>query len=194
MAGRPKEFDRDAALNSATELFWCRGYEASSIAMLLDEMGINRQSAYDTFGDKQALFLKALELYAGRVATELGTVLADGASPLGRVRRFLHVIADRASAGDGKGCLITNTIVELAPHDRQISRFVSNLLRRLEDRLTATLEEARAAGELPPSANARRLARFVLTVMQGALVLAKTDAADAVRDAIAVAEHALAAA
>ncbi|HZN69073.1 MAG TPA: TetR/AcrR family transcriptional regulator, partial [Tepidisphaeraceae bacterium] len=110
MPGRPKEFDRSDALASATECFWANGYEASGVTDLLDCMGISRQSAYDTFGDKRKLFKAALEAYSERVAEEMRRVLTDERqTPLGRVREFLRLVGKRTAGGDGRGCLITNT-------------------------------------------------------------------------------------
>lgn len=191
MAGRPKEFDRSVALTSATECFWRQGYEAATVADLLAEMGINRQSAYDTFGDKRQLFLAALEGYVARVGAEMTRVLTDGPSPVGRVRLFLRTLAERAPRLADRGCLMTNTVVELAPHDPQVRTFVSAALGGLESVLTSTLTEAVRAGELPTTTNPRRTARLLLTVMQGALVLSKTTLADTVREALDAAEDLL---
>ena len=192
MPGRPKEFDRGDALQGAIEVFWSRGYEASSVAMLLDSMKINRQSAYDTFGDKRELFMHALNEYAGKVAGEFGQLLSEGKSPLGRVRKFLEAIRQRATGkGVHNGCLLCNTLVEVGPHDREVRELISAIFKKLEDRLAELLKEAVKAGEISKKRDPRQLARFVLMVMQGALVLSKANLDAAVNDAIAVAEGAL---
>jgi TetR/AcrR family transcriptional regulator, transcriptional repressor for nem operon len=191
MPGRPREFDKGEALDAAVECFWARGYEASSVADLLKEMGINRQSAYDTFGDKRSLFLQALSAYADRVGAEMTRILGHGHSPLARVRRFLHALPERAAANGSKGCLLVNTVTELAPHDPEVRAFTAAVFARLEHKIAATLTEAKAAGELRDGAKPRQLARFLVTVMQGALVAAKTGNVAAVRDAARVAEEVL---
>ena len=189
MPGRPKEFDRSDALASATECFWANGYEASGVTDLLDCMGISRQSAYDTFGDKRKLFEAALEAYSERVAAEMRRVLTDERqTPLGRVRGFLQLVGRRTAGGDGRGCLITNTIVELAPHDKRIRSAVSQRLRKLEDALAKNLEAAEAAGELPAGVSPRSAAKMVVTLMQGALVLSKTELKSGLAEAVALAE------
>lgn len=193
MAGRPKEFDPSDALDSAIDLFWSRGFEGCSMSQLVDEMEINRQSVYDTFGDKRALFVEALRTYMDRVGQEIGSVLTTGASPLGRVRSFLRRIAERTSSSDGRGCLLTNTIVEIGPHDDEIRDLVAGRMRLLEDKLAETLREAVAAKELSSSANPRQLARLVLAVMQGAIVLSKAKMTTSVGDALKAAEAVLAA-
>jgi len=187
--GRPKEFDRSDALASATECFWANGYEASGVTDLLDCMGISRQSAYDTFGDKRKLFEAALEAYSERVGAEMRRVLTDERqTPLGRVRQFLRMLGKRTAGGDGRGCLITNTIVELAPHDKRIRSAVSQRLRKLEDALAKNLEAAEAAGELPAGVSPRSAAKMVVTLMQGALVLSKTELKSGLAEAVALAE------
>jgi TetR/AcrR family transcriptional repressor of nem operon len=190
MPGRPKEFDRSDALESATNCFWANGYEAASVSDLLDCMGISRQSAYDTFGDKRKLFEAALEAYSERVAAEMRRVLTDEReSPLGRVRAFLRALAKRTSRGDGRGCLITNTIVELAPHDERIRAAVSRRLRKLEEVIAQNLEAAEASGELPAAVSPRPAAKLVVTLMQGALVLTKTELKSGLAEAVALAEE-----
>ena len=189
MPGRPKEFDRSDALASATECFWANGYEASGVTDLLDCMGISRQSAYDTFGDKRKLFEAALEAYSERVGAEMRRVLTDERqTPLGRVRQFLRMLGKRTAGGDGRGCLITNTIVELAPHDKRIRSAVSQRLRKLEDALAKNLEAAEAAGELPAGVSPRSAAKMVVTLMQGALVLSKTELKSGLAEAVELAE------
>ena len=189
MPGRPKEFDRSDALALATECFWANGYEASGVTDLLDCMGISRQSAYDTFGDKRKLFEAALEAYSERVGAEMRRVLTDERqTPLGRVRQFLRMLGKRTAGGDGRGCLITNTIVELAPHDARIRSAVSQRLRKLEDALAKNLEAAEAAGELPAGVSPRSAAKMVVTLMQGALVLSKTELKSGLAEAVALAE------
>lgn len=192
MAGRPKEFDPNEALDAAIDLFWSRGFEGCSMSQLVGEMAINRQSVYDTFGDKRGLFVEALAKYMDRVGQEIGATLTQGASPLGRVRSFLRRIADRTTSGDGRGCLLTNAIVEIGPHDAEIREMIAARMRLLEDRLAQTLREAVAAKELSASANPRQLARLLLAVMQGSIVLSKARMTASVNDALKAAETLLA--
>jgi TetR/AcrR family transcriptional repressor of nem operon len=193
VVGRPRQFDKERALSAATELFWLHGYESASIAMLLSEMEINRQSAYGAFGDKRSLFLQALQTYAARVGGTIRQGLSDRTiSPLARVRRFLQSLGDMCQVTDGKGCLITNTIVEVGPHDAEVRDLVTMMMRNAERWLCEALREAIETGELPATADPKRLARFLLTIMQGALVLSKTGLDHSVvRDALITAEEAL---
>ena len=89
MIGRPREFKEQEALSQAMEVFWHKGYEGTSVQDLLEGMGINRGSMYDTFGDKRTLFLKAVEYYRSHVVSRLVAKLAVPGSPLGNIRRTL---------------------------------------------------------------------------------------------------------
>ena len=122
VAGRPKEFERAVALEKAMECFWKNGYDGASLAQLVGAMGVGRQSAYDTFGEKRQLFRAALEEYTSRTSGQLKSILTDGPSPLGRIRRFLQSLNEIARANDGRGCLFTNSMVELGPHDPPFAR------------------------------------------------------------------------
>jgi TetR/AcrR family transcriptional repressor of nem operon len=192
MSGRPKEFERDDVLRAAIRQFWTHGFEASSINDLLDAMGINRQSVYNEFGDKHQLFMVALTHYAEKVSAEIGEVLSDaGQSPMQAIRGFFKALRDRTTTGERIGCLLTNTLVEVGPHDAKVRKFITGIYRGLEDRLAELIGKAMAAGEIPGGRDPRQLARFVVSVFQGSLVLSKGRMDDVIGDAIAVAESVL---
>ncbi|MEV8456277.1 TetR/AcrR family transcriptional regulator [Streptomyces sp. NPDC052095] len=184
---RTKEFDPDAALQSALELFWRRGYEATSMADLVDHLGIGRASIYATFGNKHELYLKALDRYTEvRDPLLLAELSAPGpALPAVRalVRRFA---AEAASPAERlSGCLVTNTAAELAPHDPAAARRVEASWRYIETLLHAALERARMQGELPEGREPGALARMLLVLLQGVRVVGKaSDDPARVRDAV----------
>ncbi|MFF9277923.1 TetR/AcrR family transcriptional regulator [Streptomyces griseosporeus] len=189
---RTKEFDPDAVLQSALELFWERGYEATSMADLVEHLGIGRASVYATYGNKRDLYLKALDRYGELRCSPLTRELsAPGpALPAVRavVRRFAAEAADEASRA--RGCLVTNTAAELAPHDSAAARRVESSWTHLETLLHSALLRAQAQGELPEERDPRALARMLLVLLQGLRVVGKASSDPArVRDA---AEQALA--
>jgi TetR/AcrR family transcriptional repressor of nem operon len=196
MVGRPKEFDEQQALDRAMEVFWANGYEATSVQDLLDAMGINRGSMYATFGDKHDLFLAAIERYGATVMCHLEHALTDGDSPIENIRCVLTNAgggAKKTAEGKCCGCLATNAIVELAPHDPHVAEKSVEMLRRIEKAFENALGRAQAAGELSKSADTRALARFLGTTLQGLVVLSKAAAGKAhVRDSVDVALAALA--
>ncbi|WP_328871207.1 TetR/AcrR family transcriptional regulator [Streptomyces sp. NBC_00287] len=189
---RTKEFDPDAALHSALELFWQRGYEATSMSDLTEHLGIGRASLYATFGSKHELYLKALERYEEARLPDILRELSQPGPALPAVRTLVRRFA--ADAADSElrryGCFVTNTAAELAPHDPTATRQVERNWDRLETVLHAALARARAQGELPEGRDPLTLARMLLVLMQGFRVVGKASSDPArVRDA---AEQALA--
>jgi TetR/AcrR family transcriptional repressor of nem operon len=186
--GRPKEFDREAALEKAMELFWLRGYEATGLRELLDHMGIGRQSLYDTFGDKHGLFIAAVKNYDQSVTEGIVAQLRASGSPLQNVRKTLAEIADAVTDGKCRGCLLTNTLVEVAPHDSEVAAAAKSVLSRIENGFRRTLQQAVKEGELPKDANVRALARYFTSTVQGLVVMGKASVSRAaVRDIVNVA-------
>lgn len=171
---RPRQFDPDRALDQAMELFWERGYEATSVQDLLDRLGINRFSLYATFGSKRRLFLRALDRYRDGVATEwLGRLEAPDAG-LDDVRAYFHATVRRLSGPNGwRACLMLNSAVELSPHDRRAATKVRAHLDRLERAFRTALARAQRHGEIPADHNPVRLARYLAGSTQGLGVLAK---------------------
>ncbi|MFG2357658.1 TetR/AcrR family transcriptional regulator [Streptomyces sp. NPDC048521] len=189
---RTKEFDPDAALQSALELFWRRGYEATSMADLVEHLGIGRASLYATFGSKHELYLRALDRYEQTGLTAIVRELSQPGPALpavrGVVRRYAAEAADEQVRLNG--CMITNTAAELAPHDPAAARRVERNWDHLETLLHSALVRAQSQGELPADRDPLTLARTLLVLMQGLRIVGKASADPArVRDA---AEQALA--
>ncbi|MFI6353370.1 TetR/AcrR family transcriptional regulator [Streptomyces sp. NPDC050743] len=189
---RTKEFDPDAALQAALELFWRRGYEATSMADLVEHLGIGRASLYATFRNKHELYLRALERYERSGLARIVRELSQPGAALPAVRAVVRRYA--AEAADERlrlnGCLITNTAAELAPHDPAAARRVERNWDHLETLLHSALVRAQSQGELPAGRDPLALARTLLVLMQGLRVVGKASADPArVRDA---AEQALA--
>ncbi|MFJ9818336.1 TetR/AcrR family transcriptional regulator [Streptomyces sp. NPDC101151] len=183
---RTKEFDPDAALQSALELFWRRGYEATSMADLVEHLGIGRASLYATFGNKHELYLKAFDRYERAGLTRIVRELSEPGPALPAIRAVVRRYADEASDEQLRrsGCLVTNTAAELAPHDPASARRVERNWDHLESTLHATLVRARAQGELPSDRDPLALARTLLVLMQGLRVVGKASSDPArVRDA-----------
>jgi TetR/AcrR family transcriptional repressor of nem operon len=183
---RTKEFDPETALRAALELFWERGYEATSMADLVERMGVARASIYATFGGKHELYMKALDRYGELVNPDLLTGLSQPGPVLPAVRALVERFA-REAAGDGgrRGCFVVNTAVELAPHDPLAARRVQASWDYLEIALTSALVRAQAQGELGEKRDPRALGRFLLVLMQGLRVMGKAEAGpQRLRDAV----------
>jgi TetR/AcrR family transcriptional repressor of nem operon len=184
---RTKEFDPDVALRAALELFWERGYAATSMADLVEHMGIARASIYATFGDKRALYLKALRRYGELVDPDLLTGLSQPGPVLPAVRALVERYAAQAAGEYGRrGCFVVNTAVELGPHDPLAARGVEASWDFVETALTSALIRAQAQGELGGDRDPRGLARFLLVLLQGLRVVGKAATGpDRLRDAAA---------
>ncbi|WP_338681530.1 TetR family transcriptional regulator [Streptomyces acidiscabies] len=185
---RTKEFDPDAALQSALDLFWRRGYEATSMADLVEHLGIARASIYATFGSKHDLYLKALDRYSDLNLSFLVRELSAPGPALPGVRAVVRRFAAEATGDPDRrrGCLIVNTAAELAPHDPAAARLVEAGWEQLETLLHSALVRAQAQGELTQDRDPRALARMLLVFLQGLRIIGKasTDPTARVRDAV----------
>ncbi|MGR8011408.1 TetR/AcrR family transcriptional regulator [Streptomyces hypolithicus] len=183
---RTKEFDPEAALQSALELFWQRGYEATSMADLVEHLGIGRASIYATFGNKRELYLKSLDRYNEIRNPGLLRELSQPGPALPAVRTVVRRFAAEASSSERRlnGCFVTNTAAELGAHDPAAARRVEASWGHVEILLHSALTRARAQGELPADRDPRTLARMLLVLMQGLRVVGKaSDDPSRVRDA-----------
>jgi TetR/AcrR family transcriptional regulator, transcriptional repressor for nem operon len=189
---RVKEFDPEAALDAAMELFWARGYEATSTAELVTHLGIGRASLYATFGSKHDLYVRALDRYVQAHDPAVVELLSRPGPAQPALRDLLDDYV-RQSSGDQRerGCMVVNAAVELAAEDRAVARHVETSWHTLEVALTSALLRAKAQGELRDDAEPRRIARFLLVVLQGVRVVGKGGwderrLRDAVTEALAV--------
>lgn len=178
--GRPAEFDRLHALEKAMGLFWRNGYEATGLTDLTSEMGIGRQSLYNAFGDKHSLFVEAIKHYASRNSQPLVDILQAPGSGVTNIRKALDAVIVSATNADCCGCLVTNSIVELAPHDDEVAAIVRSALHRVEKAFRAAVDRAVESGEIPASTDTRAVARFLNSTLHGMVVLGKASASKAV--------------
>ena len=189
---RPKAFDPDDILDRATALFWRKGYEATSVADLVEALGINRGSLYGTFKDKHALFLAAFDLYdereIGAKVRHLRTMQGPGRDRIQSM--FDNVIRGVEERGDRRGCLVCNTAVEQAAADPEIARRV----RASHERLTGAFSVALAADPGYPTEPERRdrRAHFLTATLMGVHVMARAGAApDTLRGIVRIAMRGL---
>ncbi|AYX95036.1 TetR/AcrR family transcriptional regulator [Acinetobacter baumannii] len=171
---RTKEFETDEIAEAAMQVFWRRGYAATSVQDLVDGTGLSRSSLYSTFQNKQGLYQKALQRY--ELLTTLNNVklLSGSGSAKALIRQLLmRVVEDELNDSEHKGCLVANACLELAGHDEDVSQFVVNNLQKLQHALESLLIKAQQSGEIASTQNPRALASFFLNTMQGLRVLGK---------------------
>ncbi|MFC7549191.1 TetR/AcrR family transcriptional regulator [Plantactinospora sp. GCM10030261] len=189
--GRPRGFDRDAALAQATRLFWERGYEATSIGELTEALGIRPASLYAAFGDKRSLFREVVETY-GRspLGAFMGAALAEEPTAYGAFARILREAArSYPDPAHPAGCLVISAATNVTRQDDAIQGYLRDRRNANLAAFTDRLRAAQRAGELPADVDPQALAGYFGAVIQGMSQRAR-DGADAAELA-AVAELAL---
>ncbi len=171
---RPKEFQRDDVLERAMQIFWSKGFECTSMQDLVDAMGINRGSLYDTFGGKRDLHIAAVERFCELEVPHMFADL-DGPGPVKpAIRSLFAEIAEKATHGeDLRGCMISNTAAELCPDSGPTGEIVAAGLKRAEESLHKALVRARDQGEIKADSDPLKLARHFVCSLNGMRVVAK---------------------
>jgi TetR/AcrR family transcriptional regulator, transcriptional repressor for nem operon len=171
---RHKEFDRDEALHKAMEVFWSRGYEAASINDLVQHLGVNRQSLYDTFGDKHSLYLQALDRYNEVECRKLFELLERPGTVRKTLRGlFLSVIEDSLTDQTRRGCFMNNSMSELAGRCPETAAKAGSQMASAVDALHRALLRGKKEGEIKGTRDLRALALFLHNSLQGLHLTAK---------------------
>ena len=171
---RQKEFDRDEVLHRAMEAFWARGYEGTSIQDLVKHMGINRQSIYDTFGDKHSLFLQALDRYREIESRKVFAILERPGLVKRNLKLLFQEVVDKALSEEGRrGCFVGNAMSELSGRCKETAGRTCNSVASAEKTFQRALQRGQEQGELSAVRDTRAVARFLYCSLQGLLLLGK---------------------
>lgn len=175
--GRPRSFDRDAALRQAMRVFWKKGYDGSSLADLTTAMGINSPSLYAAFGSKETLFREAVDLYGATEGVEVWGAFERPGSIREAIASFLRASARAFSEPDDpRGCLIVLGALNVSESNREVFNDLSerrlSSTRQLNERLRLAVEQ----GDLPSTTDCAGLAAFIIAVQQGMSVQARDGA------------------
>jgi TetR/AcrR family transcriptional repressor of nem operon len=173
---RPREFDEATALEAAIECFWQHGYEATSVRDLAARMGISGPSLYNTYGDKHALFVRALERYLDQSTRARIRRFEDELPPKQAIRGFIAEIIDRSVKDrERRGCFLINSALEVAPHDKRLGALIADRLAEIEAFFYRSIKSAQTEGTVPKDRNAKDIARLLLGVLLGIRVLARSN-------------------
>lgn len=175
--GRPRGFDRDAALLAAMHVFWTRGYEGTSIQDLVEAMGVNKPSLYATFGCKEELFRQAVALYDRTEGLSSSRSLDEAPTAREAIESLLRMNAKAYVAGDRpSGCMIVLASLLGTPENAEIRAFLADNRLASEKAVRDRLDRGVADGELPPGTATASLAAFYTTVLEGLSIQARDGA------------------
>ncbi|MFI1585075.1 TetR/AcrR family transcriptional regulator [Embleya sp. NPDC020630] len=166
---RPRQFDEQNAVNSATELFWRRGYHATSVRDLGDALKLTPSSLYRTFTDKHTLFLRALDHYRATESTQARRRLDASDRPVREVLRewMLWLVTCPADGESGRGCFVVNTASELGTTDAQVQERTEAAFAVTRQALRAVLTEGRERGELSTDLDIEGAVELLFTTVLG---------------------------
>jgi TetR/AcrR family transcriptional repressor of nem operon len=168
-----KNFDVDVALQKAGEAFWSHGYEATSMRDLLEAMGIQKGSFYDTYGSKREAYLRSLEQYADTRFAHFGH-LVEGQGPKESLQALINAIYKECIGSAGhRGCMLINCALELAHSDTAAQRAVQRALEYHEQSYADLIRAAQAAGEIGADLDADATAKAMLAIVIGMRVISR---------------------
>lgn len=168
--GRPRAFDLDMALDKALEVFWQKGYEGASLPDLTEAMGINKPSLYAAFGNKEQLFLKAIERYESLHANFFYDSLNLPTAYQVAEQILLGAAEEHSKTGHPRGCLVVQGALACSDGGQGVRQALIDRRRQGFEQLAARFERAQQEGDLSAEQDARVLAGYILTVIQGMAV------------------------
>ncbi|KPC53879.1 TetR/AcrR family transcriptional regulator [Amantichitinum ursilacus] len=175
--GRPRCFDREAALRSAMTIFWRYGYEGSSLAQLTEAMGINSPSLYSSFGSKQGLFREAVDQYDAEEGATIREALDARADVREAIQHMLHTSAQCFSVpGKPAGCMVLLAATNCTPENAGIWEYMSDRRKRSTAILQARLDRGIADGQIAASVDTEKLAAFFGGIRNGMSIHARDGA------------------
>lgn len=171
---RPREFNIDVALENAMQAFWSHGYEATSLADLMEAMDLQKGSIYKAFGDKHSLFIAALKHYLDDVHEFDRQILEKGDSPKKCIRNWLNTDLKNACGQKLKrGCLMVNALNERAYRDEEVANLINEHTSKLSKLLTKTIKRGQELKEIRTDLSASDMAQMIIASLFGMLTLTK---------------------
>jgi TetR/AcrR family transcriptional regulator, transcriptional repressor for nem operon len=168
---RLREFDTDEVLESVINAFWERGYEATSLADLMEVTGLQKGSIYKAFGDKRSLFLTALQAYLDRMYSHTREAL-DQRDPQAAIATWFALLSDTTSS---KGCFALNSLIEMAPHDAEVAKLLERQYERIGKLLERAIVKGQKSGVFRQDLSAEALRQLLLVTANGTLASSRAD-------------------
>ena len=166
--GRPLSFDRELALEQAMLVFWQYGYDTTSLNDLTTAMGITPPSLYGAFGDKETLFLEAVQRYAEKHEEKASRILAEAPSAREAVKQLMESVAiEHTCPQHPPGCMMETVVTNCTAASTHLQTVLTEMKERKKARFTARIQRGIDEGELPPGTSAETLADFYITILNG---------------------------
>ncbi|PWK20093.1 TetR family transcriptional regulator [Arcicella aurantiaca] len=182
---RTKVFDEEEVLDKAMNLFWLKGYNATSAQDLVEGLGISRSSLYDTYGDKHSLFVRTLKKYRRE---RIDNVIAEATVAEDvevYIRKAFEVVKNESLQENyARGCFMVNSAVELAPFDDEVAAIANSIMVDIEEAICTAIQRGQDKGIFTMQHSARALARFIMNSFNGLRVTIKIDSGKKVFDDI----------
>ena len=173
---RPPAFERQVVLEQAMQVFWTKGYAATSVSDLTAAMNLSKSSLYGAFGDKHAVFLEAVEFYRDHVTARVLSAINLPKPARQVIRSILGRAVDRILEPDGRrGCFLNNSAVEVGPHDPAVAERCRSGLLLMEDAFERLVRRAQAEGDIALEHDPRKLARLLNGTVNGIMVIGKAN-------------------
>ena len=171
---RPREFDPESTLSTIMEIFWAKGYEATSFDDLTRATGVAKASLYSAYGDKHQLFLASLDRYITQMSQPFTEFLENTPSAKDALKGFFHQLLDECEGQHAdRGCFCVNAAVEFAPHDEEVVAILQRHTTEHEQVFERLLTRGKLAGEFRSDLDAKKVSRFIVSSMIGLHVTGK---------------------
>lgn len=172
---KEKSFDEKTVLQNATELFWNKGYNGTSMDELTKATGLSRSSIYNTFEDKHHLFMKCIRFYQDQQIEELQKLIQKASTSSEKIEIiFNNAINDIVKDESRKGCMAVNTTTELANQDEEVSGWLCKNMEDMETQFATWVTEAQQSGEINSSFSAQALGKYLYSAFCGLRVIGQT--------------------
>ena len=172
--GRPRSFDREAGLDSAIEMFWAKGYEATSVNDLTEKMGIKPPSLYSAFGNKHGLFMQSLDRYAETIGHKPTDAFENEPDFRKAVSALFDTTIQCATTPDRpRGCLLVSVAIEMAASNSDVQAWMSRAYAARVELVAKRVSEEQASGKLPKQPDAENLAKMIVSITHGLVARAR---------------------